>query len=59
MKYTISLEFVADRELSNREFDSLTDSLLLQIREPWDSQGNEEEYSTKEMKVAGWFNERL
>jgi len=59
MRYTITLEFITDRELSNREFDSLTDSLLLQIREPWDSQGNEEEYSTKEMKVAGWFNERL
>jgi hypothetical protein len=59
MKYTITLEFITDRELSNREFDSLTDSLLLQIREPWDSQGNEEEYATKEMKVAGWFNEKL
>lgn len=59
MRYTITLEFVADRELTNHEFDTLTDSLLLQIQEPVNHSGDDEEYSTKEAKVAGWFNERL
>jgi hypothetical protein len=58
MKYTITLEFVADRELTKHEFDTLTDSLLLQIEEPVNHAGDEEEYSTKDMKVAGWYDER-
>lgn len=59
MKYTITLEFITDRELDRNEFDQLTDSLLLQIEEPVNRAGNDEEYTTREGKIAGWFNEKL
>ena len=58
MRYEITLEFKTDRELTNQEFDSLTDMLLLQIQEPVNLAGDDEEYTTRDMKVAGWFNER-
>jgi molecular chaperone DnaK (HSP70) len=58
MRYEITLEFKADRELTKQEFNNLTDSLILQIQEPVNRAGDDEEYTTRDMKVAGWFNER-
>jgi hypothetical protein len=47
----ISCEFKTDRPLEPKELHALLDSLYLQIKEPWDKEGNEETYSTSEISV--------
>ena len=46
MKYTVTLTFEADRELNEQEKEMLIGSLELQIQEPWNTDGEEDEYST-------------
>lgn len=46
MKYAVTLTFTADRELNEQEKEMLMGSLELQIQEPWDINGEDEEYCT-------------
>jgi hypothetical protein len=46
MRYKIEIMFDASRELSNEELSVLEDSLVLQILEPVDSDGNDCEWDS-------------
>jgi hypothetical protein len=51
MKYTIEISFNADRELTQIELDQLIFALSVQIEEPVNAQGNDEEFTTSEITV--------
>jgi hypothetical protein len=55
MIYTVTIKFQADRELNEREKGSLLGAIELQIQEPWNAQGEEEEYATvvQEITIKG------
>jgi hypothetical protein len=55
MMYTVTIKFQADRELNEREKEALLGAIELQIQEPWNAQGEEEEYATvlQEITIKG------
>lgn len=54
MKYTIEVSFNADRELTQMELDQLLFALSVQIEEPVNAQGDDEEFTTSEITVEVW-----
>jgi hypothetical protein len=46
MKHTIVLEFTTDTPLTDKEMDNLISMLSLQLEEPQDLEGNQEEWKT-------------
>lgn len=55
MIYTVTVKFEADRELNEQEKETLLGSIELQIQEPWNLEGEEEEYGTvmQEITIEG------
>ena len=55
MIYTVTVKFEADRELNEQEKEALLGSIELQIQEPWNLEGEEEEYGTvmQEITIEG------
>lgn len=51
MKYKIEIMFDASRELSNEELAWLEDSLVLQILEPVDVDGNDCEWDKSNVRI--------
>ncbi len=51
MRYKIEIMFDASRELSNEELAWLEDSLVLQILEPVDSDGNDCEWDKSNVRI--------
>jgi hypothetical protein len=49
IKNSLTIEFVTDRTLTEREIDTLKAIIALQIEEPQDLQGNEEEWTASEI----------
>ena len=47
MKYTAQVTFETDRPLSRPELINLLTAVELQVQEPMDETGNDEEYRTK------------
>jgi hypothetical protein len=55
MIYTVTVKFEASRKLDPEEVEALLGSIELQIQEPWNIQGEEEEYDTvlQEITIEG------
>lgn len=55
MIYTVTIKFQTDRELDEQEKEALLGSIGLQVEEPWNMQGEEEEYATvvQEITIKG------
>jgi hypothetical protein len=51
MRYKIEIKFDASRELSNEELSVLEDSLVLQILEPVDFDGNDCEWDGSNVRI--------
>jgi hypothetical protein len=51
MKYEIRIRFNTDRTLTEKEFDQLIFAIEVQIAEPADSEGNDETYSTNDIRI--------
>lgn len=51
IKNAISIEFESDRTLTEEEVDNLKAVLGLQIEEPQDLEGNEEEWTAKNITI--------
>jgi hypothetical protein len=51
MRYKIEIKFDASRELSNEELSLVEDSLVLQILEPVDSDGNDCEWDSFNVRI--------
>jgi hypothetical protein len=49
IKNSLTIEFVTDRTLTEREIDTLKAIIALQIEEPQDLKGNEEEWTASEI----------
>jgi hypothetical protein len=52
MRHTITIEFKTDTPLTEREMDNLISILALQLEEPQDLEGNEEEWQAREISFA-------
>jgi hypothetical protein len=48
----ITAEFTTDRKLTPAEVSALLDAIYLQIKEPWDADNEDANYSTKEIRVV-------
>jgi hypothetical protein len=51
MKYKIEISFDASKELSNEELSWLEDSLVLQVLEPVDGDGNDCEWDGSNVRI--------
>jgi hypothetical protein len=51
MKYKIEISFDASQELSNEELSWLEDSLVLQVLEPVDGDGNDCEWDGSNVRI--------
>jgi len=51
VKNSVTIEFVTDRPLTESEIETLQAILGLQIEEPQDLQGNEEEWKASDIKT--------
>jgi hypothetical protein len=51
MKYKIEISFDASQELSNEELSWLEDSLVLQVLEPVDGDGNDCEWDGLNVRI--------
>ncbi len=51
MKYKIEITFEASQELSNEELSWLEDSLVLQVLEPVDGDGNDCEWDGSNVRI--------
>ena len=51
IKNSVTIEFVTDRPLTEKEGETLQAILCLQIEEPQDLKGNEEEWTASEIKT--------
>jgi len=47
----ITAEFATSRELTAPEIHALLDAIYLQIKEPWDADNQDANYTTKDIKV--------
>lgn len=52
MKHTITVEFKTDAPLTERQMDNLISILALQLEEPQDLEGNEEEWEAREISFG-------
>ena len=50
-KNSVTIEFVTNRPLTNQEIENLKAVLGLQIEEPQDLDGNDEEWTATEIKA--------
>jgi hypothetical protein len=53
IKHSISLEFETDRPLTEKEIDTLKSIIALQVEEPQDLEGNDEEWTASNIIVTG------
>ena len=51
MKYEIKIRFNTDRTLTEKELDQLIFAIEVQIAEPADSNGDDETYSTNDIRI--------
>lgn len=51
MRYKIEITFEASKELSNQDLAGLEDSLVLQIVEPVDSEGNDCDWESSYIRL--------
>jgi hypothetical protein len=64
MQHTITIKFTTDSRLTEEQMDNLISILALQLEEPQDLQGNEEEWTAREIsfhktdRQAGRFTTR-
>jgi hypothetical protein len=49
VKNSVTIEFVTDRPLTEKEVDTLKSIIALQIEEPQDLQGNDEEWTASDI----------
>jgi hypothetical protein len=47
IKNSVTIEFVTDRPLTEKEVETLNSIIALQIEEPQDLQGNDEEWTAR------------
>lgn len=52
MKHTITIEFTTDSRLTENQMDNLISILALQLEEPQDLEGNEEEWTAREISFG-------
>ena len=52
MKHTITVEFKTDAPLTERQMNNLISILALQLEEPQDLEGNEEEWEAREISFS-------
>ena len=52
MKHTITIEFTTDSRLTENQMDNLISILALQLEEPQDLEGNEEDWRAGEISFA-------
>ena len=52
MQHTITIKFTTDSRLTEEQMDNLISMLALQIEEPQDLQGNEEEWTGQEISFG-------
>lgn len=50
-KYEVKIFFKTDRTLTEKELDQLIFAIEVQIAEPADSEGNDETYSTNDIRI--------
>jgi hypothetical protein len=51
IKNSVTIEFVTDRPLTEKEVETLNSIIALQIEEPQDLQGNDEEWTASDVKT--------
>jgi hypothetical protein len=51
-QHTITIQFKTDTALTEKQMDNLISILALQIEEPQDLQGNEEEWTAQEISFG-------
>jgi len=51
VKNSVTIEFVTDRPLTEKEVETLNSIIALQIEEPQDLQGNDEEWTASDIKT--------
>jgi len=51
-KYQGTFSFESDQELTPEQLDQLVFAIEVQMEEPADAEGNDEEYSTREVLVS-------
>ncbi len=51
VKNSVTIEFVTDRPLTEKEVEILNSIIALQIEEPQDLQGNDEEWTASDIKT--------
>lgn len=51
--YKIEITFTSDKELTEKEMDALLSLLVLQVQEPQDLEGNEEEWTATNITITG------
>jgi len=49
VKNSVTIEFVTDRPLTEKEVETLNSIIALQIEEPQDLQGNDEEWTASDI----------
>jgi hypothetical protein len=52
MRHTITIQFKTDMPLTERQMDNLISILALQLEEPQDLEGNEEEWEAREISFG-------
>jgi hypothetical protein len=52
MKHTITIEFTTDSRLTEAQMDNLISMLALQLDEPQDLEGNQEEWTARSTSFA-------
>ena len=52
MKHTINLSFTTDSQLTENQMDNLISMLALQIEEPQDLEGDEEEWQGRDINFS-------
>ena len=52
MKHTITIEFTTDSRLTENQMDNLISILALQLEEPQDLEGNEEDWRAGEISFG-------
>jgi hypothetical protein len=63
-KHTITIEFQTDTQMTEAQMDNLISMLCLQLEEPQDLEGNEEDWTAREISFgktdskAGRFTQR-
>lgn len=51
--YKIEVTFTSNKELTEKEMDALLSLLVLQVQEPQDLEGNDEEWTATNITITG------